>query len=66
MKKITLQNKRIMITGVAGFIGSNLVLELLNTQSPLNIIVIDICFLLSEWCVVTSFYQSLQAMSSFI
>ena len=25
-----------------------------------------VCCLLSEWCVVTSFYQSLQAMSSFI
>ena len=25
-----------------------------------------VCCLLSEWCVVTSFYQSLQAMSSFM
>ena len=25
-----------------------------------------VCCLLSEWCVVTSFYQSLQAMSSFV
>ena len=25
-----------------------------------------VCCLLSEWCVVTSFYQSLQAMSSFL
>ena len=41
MKKITLQNKRIMITGAAGFIGSNLVLELLKTQSPITIIGID-------------------------
>lgn len=41
MNRITLQNKRILITGAAGFIGSNLVLELLNTQSPLNIIGID-------------------------
>ena len=30
-----------MITGAAGFIGSNLVLELLKTQSPLTIIGID-------------------------
>ena len=41
MNRITLQNKRILITGVAGFIGSNLVLELLNTQSSVMIIGID-------------------------
>lgn len=36
-----LSGKKILITGAAGFIGSNLVLELLNTQSPINIIGID-------------------------
>ena len=34
-------NKNILITGAAGFIGSYLVLELLRTQSPINIIGID-------------------------
>lgn len=41
MKRVTLQNKRILITGVAGFIGSNLVLELLKTPSSITIIGID-------------------------
>lgn len=41
MQSITLQNKTILITGVAGFIGSNLVIELLRTQSPIHIIGID-------------------------
>lgn len=41
MQKITLQNKTVLVTGAAGFIGSNLVLELLKTQSPINIIGID-------------------------
>ena len=36
-----MNSKTILITGTAGFIGSNLVLELLKTQSPLNIIGID-------------------------
>jgi nucleoside-diphosphate-sugar epimerase len=34
-------NKTILITGAAGFIGSNLILELLRTQSPINIVGID-------------------------
>ena len=36
-----LQNKTILVTGAAGFIGSNLVLELIRTQSPCTIIGID-------------------------
>lgn len=39
--RINLENKKILITGAAGFIGSNLVLELLKTQSSVNIIGID-------------------------
>lgn len=38
---IQLQNKTILITGAAGFIGSNLVLELVRTQSPIHIVGID-------------------------
>ncbi len=38
---IQLKNKTILITGAAGFIGANLVIELLKTQSPLNIVGID-------------------------
>lgn len=43
MKKnnIKLKNKTILITGAAGFIGSNLVIDLLKTQSMVNIIGID-------------------------
>ena len=41
MIKVQLTNKTVLITGAAGFIGSNLVLELLETQSPINIIGID-------------------------
>ena len=36
-----LQNKTILVTGAAGFIGSNLVLELLRTVSPVQIVGID-------------------------
>jgi nucleoside-diphosphate-sugar epimerase len=32
MQQIAIKNKIILITGAAGFIGSNLVLELLKTQ----------------------------------
>lgn len=39
--KVELQNKTVLVTGSAGFIGSNLVLELLKTQSPITIIGID-------------------------
>ena len=41
MQKIELKNKTVLITGSAGFIGSNLVLELLRTQSPIHIIGLD-------------------------
>ena len=36
-----MKNKIILITGATGFIGSNLVLELLKTYSSVNIIGID-------------------------
>ncbi|MBM6686829.1 GDP-mannose 4,6-dehydratase [Faecalicatena contorta] len=36
-----MQDKTILVTGAAGFIGSNLVLELLRTASPVRIIGID-------------------------
>lgn len=39
--KINLQNKTVLVTGSAGFIGSYLVLELLNTQSRITVIGID-------------------------
>lgn len=41
MEQIQLTNKTILITGSAGFIGSNLAIELLNKFSPINIIGID-------------------------
>lgn len=43
MKKqnVSLQNKTILVTGAAGFIGSNLVLELLRTVEPVHIVGID-------------------------
>ncbi|HCI55562.1 MAG TPA: GDP-mannose 4,6-dehydratase [Lachnospiraceae bacterium] len=41
MNPITLTGKTIFVTGAAGFIGANLVLELLRTQSPVKIVGID-------------------------
>ena len=41
MNHIDLKNKTVFVTGSAGFIGSNLVLELLRTQSPISIIGLD-------------------------
>lgn len=38
---VSLSDKTILVTGATGFIGSNLILELLKTQSPINIIGID-------------------------
>lgn len=39
--RCTLKNKTILVTGAAGFIGSNLVLELLRIVSPVHIVGID-------------------------
>lgn len=41
VKNVELKNKTVLVTGSAGFIGSNLVLELLKTQSPIKIVGID-------------------------
>lgn len=41
MLNTQLNDKTILVTGAAGFIGSNLVLELLRNQSPVRIIGID-------------------------
>lgn len=41
MQKIDLHNKTVLVTGSAGFIGSNLILELLQTQSPIHVVGID-------------------------
>ena len=38
---VSLENKVVLVTGAAGFIGSNLVLELLRTTEPVHIIGID-------------------------
>lgn len=40
-KNVNLLNKKILITGAAGFIGSNLVMELLREVHPVHIIGID-------------------------
>lgn len=41
IKNVMLKNKTILVTGVAGFIGSNLVCELLLSEPSINIIGID-------------------------
>ena len=40
-KNVNLQNKKILVTGAAGFIGSNLVMELLREVDSVHIIGID-------------------------
>ena len=40
-KNVDLNNKTILVTGAAGFIGSNLVNELLKTEEPAKIVGID-------------------------
>lgn len=40
-KNVELKNKTVLVTGAAGFIGSNLVLELLKSEEAVNIIGID-------------------------
>lgn len=41
MQNINLNNKKVLVTGAAGFIGSNLVTKLMQLQLPLTIIGID-------------------------
>ena len=41
MNNITLKNKTILVTGAAGFIGANLVMELLKAKKETYIIGID-------------------------
>ena len=41
MKKINLENKTILVTGVAGFIGSNLAKRLLNEVNNIRVIGLD-------------------------
>lgn len=41
MERIELKDKTILITGAAGFIGANLALELLRTQTSIHIVGID-------------------------
>ena len=40
---ITLQNRTVLVTGAAGFIGANLVMELLRTVPDIHIVGLDNC-----------------------
>ncbi len=40
-RNVQLTNQTILVTGAAGFIGSNLVIELLRTADPVTVIGID-------------------------
>ena len=42
MQKIDLTGKTVLVTGAAGFIGNNLVLELLRTEKSIHVVGIDI------------------------
>lgn len=42
-KNVDLKNKTILVTGAAGFIGANLVMELLRTVTPVRIVGLDNC-----------------------
>ena len=41
MQKIELKNKTVLVTGGIGFIGANLILELLRTVEPIHLVTID-------------------------
>ena len=41
IQNVDLKNKTILVTGAAGFVGSNLVMELLKTVNPVHIIGLD-------------------------
>ena len=41
MQHIDIKNKTIFITGIAGFIGSNLAIKLLKMPFPMNIVGLD-------------------------
>lgn len=42
-QNVELTNKTILVTGAAGFIGSNLVMKLLRTAAPVRIVGFDNC-----------------------
>ena len=41
MKNINLNNKSILITGAAGFIGANLVMKLIKSGEPMKLVGLD-------------------------
>ncbi len=43
MQNVTLENKIVLVTGAAGFIGANLVMELLRTTKNIHIVGLDNC-----------------------